>query len=66
MTIPCTKCRWDSLKAISEVRTWVQVIYLGSDPTKHEHPNKKNDIVKEEETTSGYFIQVSALDNKGF
>ena len=33
-----------------EIRTWVQVIYLGSDSTKHEHRNKKNDIVKEEET----------------
>lgn len=49
-----------------EIRIWVWVVYLDSDPTKHEHPGKKNEMVKEEETMSGYFMQISTLGNKGF
>jgi len=64
-TILGTKYLWVSLKAMPEIRTWVWVVYLGSDPTKHEHPGKKNGMVKEEETMSGYFIQISTLGNKG-
>lgn len=49
-TILGTKYLWVSLKAMPDIRTWVWVVYLGSDPTKHEHPGKKNGMVKEEET----------------
>lgn len=44
-TIPGTKCLWVSLKAMPEIRAWVQVVYLGSDPTNHEWPSKKNEMV---------------------
>ena len=45
-TILGTKYLWVSLKAMPEIRTWVWVVYLDSDPTKHEHPGKKNGMVK--------------------
>ena len=65
-TIFGTKYLWVSLKAMPEIRTWVWVVYLGRDPTKHEHPGKKNGMVKEEETMSGYFIQISTLGKWDF
>ena len=48
-TIPGTQCLWVSPEAVPAIGTWVQVAYLGSDPTKQEWPSKENEIVKEKD-----------------